>query len=108
MRTYTGKGHIKIVERLMLDLVILSDHMRINTGERPYACGFPGCEKDMPDLVISRTHTCERSYKCNKPGFGKSFTQSDHFTRHIKGHAEKNVIRVINLAVKRDILELLL
>ncbi|EXX71505.1 hypothetical protein GLOIN_2v1726527 [Rhizophagus irregularis DAOM 181602=DAOM 197198] len=82
--------------------------MRIHTGER-YACGFPGCEKryarsvHLAELIPANVHI-----NVMNQDLEKVFTQSDHFTRHIKGHAEKNVIRVINLAVKRYILELLL
>ncbi|PKK69949.1 hypothetical protein RhiirC2_780324 [Rhizophagus irregularis] len=95
MRTYTGEKSYKY-------------HMRIHTGER-YACGFPGCEKryarsgHLAELIPANVHT-----NVMNQDLEKVFTQSDHFTRHIKGHAEKNVIRVINLAVKRYILELLL
>nr|XP_015096427.1 Krueppel-like factor 16 [Vicugna pacos] len=61
-----------------------------DTGERPFACDWPGCDKKFArsdELARHhRTHTGEKRFPC--PLCSKRFTRSDHLTKHARGGKE--------------------
>ena len=71
-------------------------HSRAHTGEKPYKCDWPGCNKSYkmssnltPHML---THTGEKPYKCDWPTCKKRFTYPQHLKRHKFTH-QRNRIR---------------
>ena len=72
--------------------------MRIHSGEKPFACSIPGCEKTfttqghLTDHL--RRHSGDRPFKCNlcSQAFMRSSTLKIHMRRHEneEGEGEEN------------------
>ena len=73
--------HIKIL--LLLDVIF-----RRHTGEKPFACVWPGCNWKFArsdELARHRrSHEGVKPYPC--PICDKKFARSDHLTKHVKVH----------------------
>ncbi|KTG31728.1 hypothetical protein cypCar_00019707 [Cyprinus carpio] len=65
---------------------------RIHTGDRPYKCAQPGCEKAFTQLSNlqshQRQHNKDKPYKC--PNCYRAYTDSASLQIHLSAHAIKN------------------
>ena len=64
--------------------------MRIHTGEKPYKCNFPNCNKSFNEKGNLKTHyrihTGEKPFKCNYPNCNAAFKAKGHLNAHMKTH----------------------
>ncbi|KAF9900666.1 hypothetical protein BX616_002528 [Lobosporangium transversale] len=74
----------------------MDTHERKHTGERPYKCPHPDCDKTFTQLgnlkTHERIHDEVKPFMCRLPGCGKTFSQLGNLKTHTtKMHPEVNI-----------------
>ena len=65
-------SHLDHIKNLIKAKYKLVNHMRVHSGEKPFKCDHPNCNKTFARTenlkIHKRTHTGDKPFKCFEPG----------------------------------------
>ena len=83
----------------------MTSHFKTHTGERPYACSWPGCGKAFTQFSkmkrhLKVTHEKKLDYPCTWEGCKRAFSTAQNLTSHLKSH-ENGTVRCACCKMKK-------
>jgi hypothetical protein len=79
------------VTSFQVSLIYMHVIIDVWSGERPFRCPVPGCERSFTTSNIRkvhvRTHTGERPYVCPEEGCDRAFASATNYKNHLRIHS---------------------